>query len=168
MKKGSCKGAAAIFGLRLTAMAFALVSAVGCAASSVEGNFADLEVTIVDPGALLRVDGRGNQIHVMISEESTSTVTTALLRLPTSAVAAGEQFSFGDDDHSAETAHLQMSRGSLVVTEQGGSRVTYSMNPVISESVSGTVVLQQVDETFAGTFHAVLEDGGEVDGQFTI
>ncbi len=174
MKNESCKTPRPFFlnsAARLAALAILTLGvASGCAApASVEGVLSEIEFAFEDPRPAVRIDGRGDQIHLIISEETSTTLTVAQVRLPTTDVVAGETFSFGDDENSTESAHLHMSRGDVEVTRMSnGTRVVSSRNNTVADSVSGTITIDEVDGVLAGSFTATLEDGGDIDGRFVI
>lgn len=152
------------------ATVLALAFASGCAApASVEGIFSEVRFEFDDPKPAIRVDDRNDQIYLVISEETSTTLTLAQVRIPTTDLRAGDTFVFGNDNRSDVDAHLHMTRGDIEVTFlSNGTRLVNSQNNTKANSAEGTLHIDAADDYLAGSFRATLEDGGEVDGRFAI
>lgn len=174
MKIESCKTPRRFFARSISrlvgATALALALASGCAApASVEGIFSQVPFEFDDPKPAIRVDNRGDQIYLVISEETATTLTVAQLRLPTTDLRPGDSFAFGEDDRSDVDAHLHMARGQVEVTYlSDGTRIVNARNSTMADAAEGTVTIDAADDYLAGSFRGTLEDGGEVTGRFAI
>lgn len=154
--------------LGLGATAFVIALATGCSAPGlVEGVVFTEDFQIADPSPALRA--AGDSFQIILSEEDGVSLRLVNLQVPeVSTVELGEKvelFPYGTDGQPT----LRLSQGELDVTERSdGARILSSHSNRFAEITSGTLILYERGESYTGTFTAALEDGGYIDGSFSV
>lgn len=133
----------------------------------VEGVVFDQEFTIRDDQPAAR-ESRADTIYIVLSQEDGDRFRTVTIEVEGyESVELGAPIAISVDD--APGAEVKAADGELVVDElSDGRRLVSSKNAVFADIVSGTVVLDSVDDVLAGSLDAELASGGYIRGNFVI
>ena len=144
------------------------VTGVGCGVPGlVNGIVQQRDFSLECEVPLAKVDGPSDSLLVVLSQHDEETLRTVSLSLPAREhVRLGEEYPVGKDEDVAIEAVV----GGLVEEELSDGRVlVYHDDPVQSEAMGGTLRLSQYDnDQVAGSFAVDLDDGGYLDGSFSI
>ena len=146
--------------------------AVGCAApGSVEGVVRHDGFTLRADHPLTKPIASGRDRIVVLAEQDSETLRTLQLTLPDAAtLPLGKAVSIGraPEFGSGQQPSLQVSVGAVEIeTRSDGVEVISATDATTSSSVRGSITLTELDDAgIAGSFHADLDDGGYVDGEF--
>ncbi len=149
---------------RVAPLALVLVAAGCTQPAEVSGSTLGSTFSISDN--VPEVKGSDSHVQLVFEEDDGETLRTLAIKLhDPDTLEVGVSIALSDDD-SAPTVEATV--GDLVLSENNGVTIKSAENWRATHSVSGELVLEQKSPFFAGTFRAVMDDGGLLVGDFVV
>lgn len=133
----------------------------------VQGIVEDSSFTVRDDSPDLRPQ-HDDAALVVLAEQEWGTLRVVTLRVPDFAT-LGDETVLELGSRADGGAYIEVAQGPIDESERSdGVKVLNTLTPRFVNGVGGTAVLTKVDGALYGTLEAELEDGGWLEGSFTI
>lgn len=145
----------------------ALLGSACDAPGLVEGIVEDSEFTVRDDSPDLRPQ-HDDAALVVLAEQEWGTLRVVTLRVP-GFESLGEETVLELGTREQGGAYIEVAQGPIDESVRSdGVKVLNTLTPRFVNGVGGTAVLTRVDGQLLGTLEAELEDGGWLEGSFSI